>query len=199
MNASKLARMGSGSASRSLFGGFSEWGKNSLYYATELKAVHSNFNTLADSVCVVDSNEKSVSSTLGHKLMNEHSFKDARVKQANMHFSELLESMIIGDWVNFGRIIENEALSLHGLMLSSNPSYVLLRPNSLEIINSVRNYREMSGKKLFFTIDAGPNIHLIYDQNDVDIRFFIDTNLKKYCDTIIHDKIGAGPRNERKL
>ena len=100
-----------------------------------------------------------------------------------------------GDWEKFGSILENEALTLHALMMSSTPSFILLKANSLEIIERVKDFRTMNNINLYFTIDAGPNIHLIYKKEDeVIIEKFIERDLKSLCHegSYIIDEIGYG-------
>jgi len=93
-------------------------------------------------------------------------------------------------------IVENEALSLHAMMMTSNPSFLLLKPNSLELINRIRRFREKTQIPVCLTIDAGPNIHLLYFQeNEMDVKAFIERELIAFCETgkWIDDQIGSGP------
>ena len=200
---SELARLCSGSASRSVYPDYAIWGEShcikdsSQNYAIPFKEVHSVFNCMYDSIVIVDSDEKSVSSSAGHGLMAEHPYRETRVIQANKNFNHIIEAMRIGDLEKFGRIIENEALSLHALMLSSDPSYILLKPMSLQLIEEVKNMREKMKMPLYFTIDAGPNIHLIYPEKaKVEARNFIDKFCHKHDLKVIHDGIGKGPHFE---
>lgn len=197
--ASIIARLGSGSASRSIKGPFVRWGiddqnKGSDHFAQAISSVHSSFNKLYDCILLVDSSEKSVSSSAGHELMNKHAFKDSRNKQANEHFQALLIAMESGDFEAFGEILEAEALTLHALMMSSNPSYILLHPNSLEIIARVRMFRGETHTPLYFTIDAGPNIHLIYPESaKLAAENFINSELRSFCVAdCLFDHAGSG-------
>lgn len=200
--ASNLARLGSGSACRSMFSGVVHWGLSSLKdssdeYAKSLDGINPIFRTLRDSVLIIDNAKKKFSSTYGHSLMMNHPFKNARVKQANDNYDELIVALRSGDTKTFGRIIENEALSLHGLMMTSNPAMILLHPNSLRAIDLVHKFREESGADLYFTIDAGANIHLIYFEKDsLDITKFIQNSLSSLCmdNQVIHDEYGSGPK-----
>ena len=169
---SSMARLGSGSACRSLEGGFVTWGKTPLIdqssdlHATNItKLVHADFLNAKDAVLVVSSREKEVSSTKGHSAMSGHPFSEARYVQANLNFAALWDGMKSGNWEQVGNVMEAEALTLHALMMTASPGVVLLAPQSLEIIRLVRLFRKESGLPLYFTIDAGPNIHLIYPEN----------------------------------
>jgi diphosphomevalonate decarboxylase len=104
--------------------------------------------------------------------------------------------MRVGDVEVFGKIAEDEALTLHALMMCSNPSYTLLRPASLSIIEKVRQYRADTGNPVYFTLDAGPNVHLLYPGDIVhEVRAFIDEQLEEHCEDgfVQQDWVGEGP------
>ena len=75
---------------------------------------------------------------------------------------KLLQALKTGDWNTFVEISEEEALTLHGLMMSSNPGYVLLEGDSIRLVHFIRKLRSDHGLPVCFTIDAGPNIHMLY-------------------------------------
>ncbi len=196
-----MARLGSGSASRSLYGDYVAWGKNkngSDEFATPLKEnIHEMFEQMHDSIFIIRSEAKAVSSTKGHKRMNDHPYREARIQQANKNFEDMKQILENGDFKRFAEITEEEALSLHGLMLSSKKGYLLLNDTTLAIINKIREYREREKQPVAFTLDAGPNIHILYPSSAKGyIRQFIDKELKPiYPDNrIIHDFIGNGPK-----
>jgi len=202
--ASRIARLGSGSASRSLFGKYAIWGEleghelSSNAYAIPLSTpVHPFFEHMQDAILMIDSSPKKVSSTAGHTLMNSHPYADARFQQARVNMSELLVVLEKGDFDNFIRIVENEALSLHALMMNSNPSYTLLKPNTLEAIERIRDFRNQSKLPVTFTLDAGPNIHLLYPQrNEKEVLAFIKSDLVELLENgkFIQDGMGNGPQ-----
>ena len=201
--ASELARMGSGSACRSVFPGFSIWGQTQLFescsdeHAIPLSdGVHPIFSGLRDAILMVDSGTKEVSSSVGHRLMDEHHYQRSRIAQAHENINELYLALLTGDQEKFISVVENEALSLHAMMMTSNPSFLLLKPNSLELISRIRRFREKSQIPVCFTIDAGPNIHLLYFQeNEMDVKAFIERELLPFCENgnWIDDRIGVGP------
>lgn len=200
--ASYLARLGSGSACRSLYGGIVHWGASELdnsndKFASPLNSVDPIFESLLDSVLIIDNKEKKFSSTFGHSLMNNHPYKEARILQANKNTHDLISALRDGDIKSFGRIVENEALSLHGLMMTSDPSVILLHPNSLKAIDSIKAFRTENQIDMYFTIDAGANIHLIYFEKDKNIILrFIRESLSSLCidNKVIHDQYGNGPK-----
>jgi diphosphomevalonate decarboxylase len=202
--ASTLARMGSGSACRSVYPGFTIWGATHLFESSSdehafpiSKGIHPIFFGLRDAILMVDSGTKEVSSSVGHRLMDEHIFQHARIAQAHQNLNELYLALLTGNLEKFTEVVENEALSLHAMMMTSNPSFMLLKPNSLELISRIRRFREKSGIPLCFTIDAGPNIHLLYFQeNESDVKAFIERELLAFCEhgKWIDDGIGRGPK-----
>ena len=153
-------------------------------------------NKIRDTILIVSTTEKSVSSSLGHALMNDHPYREGRKVQANNHLIEISDAIRSNDCLTISKIAENEALSLHALLMSSSPDGLLLKPNTLHIIEKIKQFRKSTGFDLFFTIDAGPNVHLIYfEDKREEIIQFVQQTLSKYCEDgqWIDDKIGSGP------
>lgn len=202
--ASVVARLGSGSASRSVYGGFTVWGKHknvpgsSDEYAVPLPfEPHEIYRHIKNTILIVDASSKKVSSSVGHQLMNGHPFAAARFKQAENNLSAILDAIKTGNWEEFSRITENEALSLHAMMMSSNPGYMLMHPNTLVVLDKLKHFREKSKVKISFTLDAGPNIHLLYPERETEaVKPFL-SDVREFCvnHAIIDDQIGCGPVN----
>jgi diphosphomevalonate decarboxylase len=201
--ASFLARLGSGSACRSLAGSYAIWGRTESYIpSSEEEAVsiesiiHPVFLDYHDSILVIDKKAKEISSSAGHKLMEQHPFSAARIIQSHKNIKELLTILNTGDIERFTTLVQEEAFTLHAMMMTSTPGFLLLKPNSLEALNRIREFREKSGTGIAFTMDAGANIHVLYPSEDVQVvRSFMDNRLKELCadGTIIHDRTGRGP------
>jgi diphosphomevalonate decarboxylase len=201
--ASYLARLGSGSGCRSIYGGYTVWGDSEFYneftnlYALPLPfEVHSEFSDLCDTILVVSSSEKKLSSTDGHALMKGHPFAMGRYSQAQKNLNSLITALRTGDKDLFVNIVENEALSLHALIMSSGYGNTLMKPNTLAIMELVTNFRNTQKIPVCYTLDAGPNIHLIYFKKYQEkIIPFIEAELKPLCEKgyIINDSIGKGP------
>ena len=201
-SASSLARRASGSASRSVFPYISLWGKldgidnSSDEWAVEFKTLNDTFSNYADAIVIVDANEKSVSSRAGHDLMLTHPFKEVRFKQAKANISKLIDTIKKDDLNSFVEVVEEEALTLHAMMMTSNPSYILLKPESLFIIEKVKEFRKNTNLPLCFTIDAGPNIHLLYPKNiSVEVNQWIEKEILSSLKSVrvLYDEVGTGP------
>lgn len=171
--ASFLARLGSGSASRSLYDGLVVWGKTKEvagssdlfampYPDTEIHDVFRNFN---DWVLLIHEGEKSVSSTVGHALMQNHPYAETRFAEAHQNFSKLKQILKTGDLTSFFQLVEHEALTLHAMMMMSNPAFILMKSGTLTVINKIWDFRKNTGLPLTFTLDAGANVHLLFPGN----------------------------------
>lgn len=200
--ASYAARLGSGSACRSLFPAFTLWGftkalpGSSDLLALEVTDIHPDFYTLRDAIIIVHEEEKKVSSSEGHNRMNGHPFGKARIKQANENIGKLLLAMKTGDKQSFISIVENEAMTLHALMMTSENGFMLMHPETIRIINRIQEWRTELGVEVCFTLDAGPNVHLLFFEKDNEqIQKLIVDDLFKNTKQkfIINDLCGKGP------
>jgi diphosphomevalonate decarboxylase len=200
--ASFLARLGSGSACRSIKGNVVIWGNHSeitdssnLFGVGFPNEIHSNFHHFQDTILLVDKGEKQVSSTLGHDLMHHHPFAEQRFLQAHHNLSAIKSVLETGNLEQFIQIVESEALTLHAMMMTSMPYFILMKPNTLEIINKIWKFRNETQIPVCFTLDAGANVHILYPENvRVDILQFIQRKLVGYCQNgqYICDEIGFG-------
>ena len=186
--ASFLARLGSGSACRSIEGELVVWGKNMSTESSDLFGVrfdgdiHSNFKDYQDAILLVDRGEKQVSSTLGHKLMYGHPFAKERFAQAHENLDKLKDILSSGDLKEFIKIVESEALTLHAMMMTSMPYFILMKPNTLEIINRIWKFREENNSNICFTLDAGANVHVLFPKaEESKVYDFIKSELVAYC------------------
>lgn len=201
--ASYYSRIGSGSASRSVYGGLVVWGRHaeiinsSDEYATPYPfKVHSIFETFNDTILLIHEGEKSISSTVGHSLMNTHPFAQQRFEEARANLSKLVSVFRSGDLEDFGQIVEQEAMMLHALMMCSTPPYILMKPNTLAVIEKIWDFRKQNSVPLFFTLDAGANVHVLYPDSDkATVESFIENELSGYCENkkYICDRVGNGP------
>ncbi len=200
--ASFLARLGSGSACRSIEGELIVWGNHteiegssSLFGVKFPHKVHENFKNYHDTILLVDEGEKQVSSTVGHQLMYNHPFAQQRFQQANDNLSKIKEVFQNGDLKKFIEIVESEALSLHAMMMTSNPYFILMKPNTLKIINKIWEFRAATNSNVCFTLDAGANVHVLFPEAEKEsVNNFIINELIQFCQEnhYICDRIGKG-------
>ena len=201
---SYFSRLASGSACRSVFPKMALWGKAEAYegssdeYAVPIgNDIHPVFKTYRDSILIVSDVQKSVSSRAGHALMEGNPYASARYAQANENIKNLLAALKSGDLDTFINITESEALQLHALMMCSQPSFILMKPNTLRIIEEVRQFRNETHIPLCFTLDAGPNVHLLYPESEVQkVEKLIKKELLTYSNQgrCISDHVGDGPK-----
>lgn len=187
--ASFVARLGSGSACRSVYPIMAVWGEtpdiegSSNDFAVGFEP-HEIFKTYHDDILIVGGGEKSVSSRMGHGLMEGNPFAPIRYTQARERMHLVLEALKNGDLEIFGQIAEDEALTLHALMMTGSPSFTLLRPNTLKIIELLRGYRAATQLPVYFSLDAGPNPHLLYPHHiQSEVQAFIRAELAPYCES----------------
>lgn len=200
--ASFLARLGSGSASRSIEGPLVLWGQHpgingsineyGIKYPYE---VHPVFETFLDTILLVDKGVKQVSSTVGHNLMKDHPYAENRFKQAQDNMEKMRPVLKDGDLDAFIKIVEKEALSLHAMMMTSDPYFILMKPNTLHIIEKIWAFRQKTDTPICFTLDAGANVHVLFPAKDEEqVNSFITSELIGFCENeqYICDKVGTG-------
>ncbi|OIQ27322.1 MAG: diphosphomevalonate decarboxylase [Bacteroidetes bacterium MedPE-SWsnd-G2] len=201
-----LSRLGSGSACRSLEGDLVVWGAHAdiegssdLYGVKFDGEVHDNFKNYQDTILLVDKGEKQVSSTVGHGLMHGHPFAERRFEQAHENISKLKSIFKSGDLKAFMALVESEALTLHAMMMTSMPYFILMKPNTLEIINKIWAYRNRTDIPVCFTLDAGANVHMLYPENHkLEVLDFVKTELVSHCQNghFINDQVGFGAKKQ---
>ncbi|MCB9203283.1 MAG: diphosphomevalonate decarboxylase [Flavobacteriales bacterium] len=194
-----LARLGSGSASRSIYNGLVVWGNNdgidgsSDEYAIPFPyQVHENFRNYHDTILLIHEGQKTVSSTVGHGLMNNHPYASLRFNQANENLKKLIPILESGDFKGFIALVESEALTLHAMMMMSSPYFILMKPNTLACIEKIWNFRKLTNSNVCFTLDAGANLHILYPKSEFEhVQSFIKNDLLKYTENgnYINDSI----------
>lgn len=202
--ASYISRLGSGSACRSIYSKAALWGatpeaqaSSDLYAIGWGHHLHPVFSTFHDDILIISKEEKNVSSTAGHKLMEGNPYSETRYMTVQARLKQMIYALKNGDVELFGDILEKEAYSLHGLMMLSDPPYLLLRPGTVSVIEKVAEFRKTKKVPLYFTLDAGPNVHLLYPDEYKDVvQAFIKSELLRYCaeGSYIPDRVGTGPK-----
>ena len=162
-----LARLGSGSACRSIPDGLVEWRKgkdNDSSYSYSLYSP--KYWSLVDMVVAVDAKEKEVSSTAGHELAKESPFFTARVNGLMQKLKAIKKTIKEKDFEKFGEILEEETLNMHAVMMTSTPALLYWQGKTIEIMQAIKKWRH-EGVKSYFTVDAGPTVHVICLKKDV--------------------------------
>lgn len=163
-----LARQGSGSACRSVPDGFVEWksgsSSNSSYAHTLFPPGWLN---IVDILAIVEKKTKKISSSEGHTLTGSSPFYKARISGMKDKLKKIKQALLNKDFKTFGEISEAEAVNMHTVMMTSCPAIYYWTPETMRIILSVAEWRE-EGLPIYFTIDAGPNVHLITLFEDID-------------------------------
>jgi diphosphomevalonate decarboxylase len=200
--ASLVARLGSGSACRSVYGGLAMWGEHDEFdgstdeLAVPFMGAHAVFESYQDTILIADAGVKEVSSTVGHNLMHNHPFAATRFDTARQNMSRIKSVLQAGDLSEFSKIVEQEALMLHAMMMTSDPYFLLFKPNTLHIIEKIWAFRQEHDCDLCITLDAGANVHLLYPEHDAILALqLIESQLLDYCQNrqYLCDKVGKGP------
>lgn len=157
---SRLARRGSGSAARSVPGGFVEWHAGDDVHSFAETIMPSAFWPLHDLVAIVAQGEKTVGSTEGHHLAHSSPLYRARVARVEHDLPVMRRAILTQDFQTLGELAEADALSMHAVMMTSRPSLLYWAPGTIAVMQAVQAWRR-SGVACYFTIDAGPNVHVL--------------------------------------
>lgn len=161
-----LARQGSGSACRSIPAGFVEWigGRTheGSYAVTIAPPEHWD---LRDVITVVSKDEKLVGSTEGHDAAASSPFLPERMNALPMRLHHVRRAILAHDLPGMGAEIEAEALELHLIAMTSRPPVFYWTPEMVRVIQSAQHWRA-EGLAVYFTLDAGPTVHLICEAKD---------------------------------
>ena len=168
-----LARFGSGSACRSVPAGFSEWTAGTCSDESFAKQIAPPEHwELRDVIAIVSRAHKRVGSTEGHSLAPTSHLHQARVASVAERLAQAKAALLERDLATLGPLIEEDAISMHAVMMTSRPPIYYWLPSSIKLIHEVQRWRA-EGLEVYFTFDAGPNIHLICqaaDQAEVERR-----------------------------
>jgi len=157
-----IARMGSGSASRSVPTGFVEWHRGERSDESFAESIASpDYWNLIDCVAIVSAKHKEVGSTDGHSLANTSPLQQARVDDAPRRLKICREALLKKDFARFADIVEEDAVMMHAIMMTSRPPLFYWLPPTLAVMGAVKEWRAKGGIPVCFTIDAGANVHVI--------------------------------------
>lgn len=165
---SSLARLGSGSACRSVPGGFVEWNRGEQpedSFAHTLAPA--DYWDVVDCIALVDAGPKPVSSLEGHRLAPTSPLQEARVAGAPQRIAACRKALLERDFSALAAISELDCHLMHAVMMTSSPPLLYWAPATLAVMQAVRAARQ-SGVAVLYTIDAGPNVHLICPRSEVE-------------------------------
>lgn len=163
---SALARQGSGSAARSLFGGFVEMAGPQLESPHAKPILPAEAWPLSVVVAVTSRAAKTHLSTEGMNLTRQTSpFYEAWIESHTADMDAARAAVNARDFGALAQLSEHSCLKMHGLMLSARPGLVYWNPATVACINAVRTLRE-EGRHVFFTIDAGPQVKAVCEPGD---------------------------------
>lgn len=157
---SRLARRGSGSASRSIPSGFVEWKTGGDEDSTAVSIAPPEHWALADCVAIVSAAHKKTGSTEGHAIAGTSPLQNARVLDAPRRLDICRSAILERDFDALANIIELDSDMMHSVMMTSAPPLMYWQPASLEIFHQVRAWRA-NGLPAAYTVDAGANVHVI--------------------------------------
>ena len=188
-----LARQGSGSAGRSLWGGFVSWDKaDAADRQTLFQSFSSDHWSLCDSVVLFSSEQKKVGSTEAHRLAWSSPLFAPRLAIVEQRLGWLNEAIESRDIDALGRLIEEDCLEMHAVIMSATPPVHYFASETSEFLSWIRNLRKSEHIPVYFTIDAGANVHLIYEKKwQKTLLEHLDKKLGK--DRILSDEVGRGP------
>lgn len=187
-----LARNGSGSASRSIYGGFVEW-----------QAGHDNESSFAVPIdetpdidlallsVVINKHSKKISSTVGmENSVKSSPFYPNWVTLVSSEIKEIKQAIAQKDLQKIGEISEHNAMSMHALTLSADPSFTYFAPETIRIIQLIQELRR-KGLFAYATIDAGPNVKIICTKESLPkVQTYIEQQLSDV--TTVVANIGPG-------
>ena len=158
---SRLARRGSGSASRSIPGGFVEWQMGtSDEDCFAFSIAEPGHWDLVDCVAIVSAAHKKTGSTEGHSIAWTSPLQAARVADAPRRLEICRKAILERDFNTFASIVELDSDIMHSVMMTSTPQLHYWKPASLDVMSCVRQWRA-DGMPVCYTVDAGPNIHIL--------------------------------------
>ena len=165
---SRLARRGSGSACRSIPGGFVEWyagdSDESSFARSFAPAGHW---ALGDCIAIVSQAHKATGSTEGHPTASTSLLQDTRIATTPTRLDACRRAILDRDFNTLAEVAELDSNLMHAVMMTSNPPLLYWKPATLEIMQAVRDWRS-GGLPCFYTIDAGPNVHVICLEDEIE-------------------------------
>ena len=187
------ARQGSGSAGRSLFGGFVRWDAGASPQEQRIHQIATADHwALSDVIVVLSDEEKSMSSSEAHLAAWGSPLFTPRLSGLPAKMKRIIDALERKDLERLGPELESEALDMHAVAMTGNPPAYYFTNDTVRFLSWVRDERGRGALPAYFTIDAGPNVHLICETKDVDT---VTRRLQKEWPRVktIVDRVGTGP------
>jgi diphosphomevalonate decarboxylase len=163
-----LARLGSGSASRSISDGYVEWYAADSHERSFAESIAPATHwDLVDVIAVISQSEKAVGSTEGHQSATSSDLQPARIAGASQRLANCKHSILTCDFESFATVVELDSNLMHAVMLTSQPPLIYWLPGSLRLMKDVAQWRK-EGIPVCYTLDAGPNVHCLCLSHFVD-------------------------------
>lgn len=179
---SALARRGSGSACRSVAGPYMKWdGRHATTIPSPWK--------LHDTILIVSAAHKGVPSSEGHKTAETSPLFETRLTRLPARLAAMEAALAAQDLGRLGPLLETEALEMHAVARTGVPPANYLLPETLRLVEALQS---LSQRNFFFTIDAGPNLHVLSEKPvRADLEKILDRT--RVSARIWDDETGAGP------
>jgi diphosphomevalonate decarboxylase len=184
---SRLARLGSGSACRSVPGGFVLWAGDRDETSWGRQIAPPGHWDLRDLVAIVARAHKAVGSHDGHGLAPTSPFYAARLAAVPALLAAVRRGIEARDLAILGPAMESDALAMHGVMLTSRPSLLYWQAGTVAVLRAVRAWRD-EGLAVYCTMDAGPNVHCFCQAADAD-----EVEARLAAVPAVQEVIGSGP------
>jgi len=188
-----LARLGSGSACRSIPDGFAWWHAGTSSKSSFAESVFpSTWWNIVDVICIVSKETKKVSSSDGMEAVKTSPFWKPRVKGIPEKITQLYQAIKTRNIISMGEILEEDAISMHCVMMTQNPPLFYWNEYTMRVIEAVYALRA-EGVPAYFTMDAGPNVHILCRHEDAET---IGNTMKSVggVQTVIQAKPSEGTR-----
>ena len=164
---STIARLGSGSAARSIHGGFVYWNKGNSHETSFARQIcGSDEFDMSVVIAIIHEGKKDVTSDVGHESAYTSPFDRVRISKSQEQAKDIEKAILDDDFSEVGKISEENCKYMHAVMMTSNPPLFYWHPNTLKLIKSIQRIRKES-LECYFTIDAGPNVHCLCRHKDI--------------------------------
>lgn len=168
----RLSRLGSGSSCRSFYSPWALWSEDTV------KAIDLPYKNLIHQVVVISNEQKKISSSDAHKRVKTSVFYKTRPQRAEENLKLLLNAFESEDWASIYQICWNEFQDMHHLFSTAEQPFSYITANSSKLLHDIQDLWSANGDGPLVTMDAGPNIHLLYRADQAEMaRQFKSTHL----------------------